>query len=331
MTTTMTTMMTTTSIYPRFPKSLCPKASKNLSVLRTKTAMAPVYYFATASYAPAEAAAVAAMADSETPAIRIPPARPAGDPTNNSKDPNNSCSESSTATDYWVSCESKGPTSTSCTTTSSMLHVGCDVSASTTTTGENVCHLIDWDEDQGDDSKNRPSDNPDPKPTSTTSTTSKTTLTSTATSTTTTGKPVPSGLPSSRDDIQFVIFAPNRITDDESTWRWAGYLLPNPGYDDEDVCNEKYEVLSDPDVEDDQAWPISMGPFNAPDLDYCWFHKTGDPPNNPGYVSCSNHLDLLPCIGLDGKHAVRNPAHTCTGSGGEKTEFWLQAWCPLKG
>ncbi|KAF9252185.1 hypothetical protein DTO006G1_2932 [Penicillium roqueforti] len=158
-----------------------------------------------------------------------------------------------------------------------MLHVSCDVSASTTTTGANVCHLIDWDEDQGDSSKNRPSDNPDPKPTSTTS---KITSTSPAT-TIATGKPVPSGLSSSRDDIQLVIFDSNRITSDGSTWHWAGYLLPSLGYDDEDVCNEKYEVISDPHVEDNQAWPFSMGPFNAPGLDYCFFHKFADPPSPP--------------------------------------------------
>ncbi|KAL4765634.1 uncharacterized protein BDW70DRAFT_168842 [Aspergillus foveolatus] len=110
-----------------------------------------------------------------------PPPRPPGDPVNDNdqNSPESSCSETSTETNYWVSCESLAPTSTSCTTTSSMLAVGCDITAATTTTGKNVCNSFNPDEDQGD-SNGRAT--PIPTVTATTTTEPSTTLTSTTSS-----------------------------------------------------------------------------------------------------------------------------------------------------
>lgn len=72
-----------------------------------------------------------------------------GDEDNTSSTSTSSCSKS-TVTDYWVSCTTQD-TSTSCTTTSSMVAIGCDVTATTTTTGVDVCYSVDPNEDQGED------------------------------------------------------------------------------------------------------------------------------------------------------------------------------------
>lgn len=63
-----------------------------------------------------------------------------------------SCTSSS-VTNYWVSCDSKteGPTTTSCTTTKSLVAVGCDVTATTTTTGVEYCPTVDPNDPQGED------------------------------------------------------------------------------------------------------------------------------------------------------------------------------------
>ncbi|KAJ6151664.1 class V chitinase [Penicillium chermesinum] len=61
-----------------------------------------------------------------------------------------SCS-ASMVTDFWVSCATSGTSSTSCTTTSSMIEVGCDITAVTSTTGVPVCYSLDPYEDQGQD------------------------------------------------------------------------------------------------------------------------------------------------------------------------------------
>ncbi|KAJ5121673.1 uncharacterized protein N7515_009634 [Penicillium bovifimosum] len=61
-----------------------------------------------------------------------------------------SCS-ASTVTDFWVSCATGGTSSVSCTTTSSMVEVGCDITAVTSTTGVPVCYSFDQYEDQGQD------------------------------------------------------------------------------------------------------------------------------------------------------------------------------------
>ena len=74
-----------------------------------------------------------------------------GDPENDDNDNSSSCTEQSTVTDYWVSCNTEGDSS-SCTTTSSSLATGCDVTATTTTTND-ACPLptADGDLNQGED------------------------------------------------------------------------------------------------------------------------------------------------------------------------------------
>ena len=73
------------------------------------------------------------------------------------QDPNDttsiSCSSSRVVTDYWVSCTSSLSGSASCTTTSSSLATGCDVTATTTTTSAAACPAVTDDpyEDQGED------------------------------------------------------------------------------------------------------------------------------------------------------------------------------------
>lgn len=62
-----------------------------------------------------------------------------------------SCSKS-TVTELWVSCTSINSGSSSCTTTSSSLAVGCDVTASATTTSAASCATSDPDDD-GEDGK----------------------------------------------------------------------------------------------------------------------------------------------------------------------------------
>ncbi|KAK1149031.1 hypothetical protein N8T08_007708 [Aspergillus melleus] len=118
-----------------------------------------------------------------------PPPRPPGDPVNNNNndrdDPDKTCTKTSTETNYWVSCKSLESASTSCTTTSSMLAIGCDITATTTTTGEGVCSSFNPDEDQGD-SNGRATGGATTVPTvSATSTTSKSTTTTSA------GRPTP--------------------------------------------------------------------------------------------------------------------------------------------
>ncbi|KAL4799251.1 hypothetical protein BDV19DRAFT_385501 [Aspergillus venezuelensis] len=114
-----------------------------------------------------------------------PPPRPPGDPVDNGSndpdDPDSSCTETSTETNYWVSCESLDATSTSCTTTSSMLAIGCDITATTTTTGEGVCSSFNPDDDQGDSNGGLPGDGVTAVPTVSATTTSSETTTKTST------------------------------------------------------------------------------------------------------------------------------------------------------
>ncbi|KAJ5175656.1 uncharacterized protein N7482_001533 [Penicillium canariense] len=57
-----------------------------------------------------------------------------------------------TVTDAWVSCTSVDSTSSSCTTTSTLVEVGCSVTAMTTTTGvAESCYSVSPDDDQGQD------------------------------------------------------------------------------------------------------------------------------------------------------------------------------------
>lgn len=85
-------------------------------------------------------------------------------PGNDDPDPNNpdepdnnptasptSCTKTSTVTDYWVSCTSLGEDSSSCTTTSTSIATGCDVTASATTTGADSCPIASKEDDQGED------------------------------------------------------------------------------------------------------------------------------------------------------------------------------------
>lgn len=62
-----------------------------------------------------------------------------------------SCTVTSTVTDFWVSCSSVTSSSASCTTTSSKVVKGCDVTASDTTTGSGSCPTINPEDDQGSD------------------------------------------------------------------------------------------------------------------------------------------------------------------------------------
>ncbi|KAA8646796.1 uncharacterized protein ATNIH1004_005471 [Aspergillus tanneri] len=118
-----------------------------------------------------------------------PPPRPPGDPVNNKGDgPDSSCTQTSTETNYWVSCESLGSTSTSCTTTSSMLAIGCDITATTTTTGEGVCSSFNPDEDQGDSNGRGSGGPPTTVPTVSATTTTTNNEPSTSSETTTTTK-----------------------------------------------------------------------------------------------------------------------------------------------
>lgn len=71
-------------------------------------------------------------------------------PTGPTTQPTTSCT-TSTVTDYFVSCSSINPTSSSCTTTSSAVTSGCNVQATTTTTGADVCPTVTQDNDQGQD------------------------------------------------------------------------------------------------------------------------------------------------------------------------------------
>ena len=81
-----------------------------------------------------------------------PPSNPndPDDPDDDDDEPTTTCSDS-TVTNFWVSCETQSPTSTSCTTTSSMVAIGCDVTAETATTGVEVCYSVGPNDDQGED------------------------------------------------------------------------------------------------------------------------------------------------------------------------------------
>ncbi|KAI9035568.1 uncharacterized protein KD926_003228 [Aspergillus affinis] len=98
-----------------------------------------------------------------------------GNNNGNPDDPDSSCTEASTKTNYWVTLPSLDSNSTSCSTTSSMLAVGCDITATTTTTGECVCSSFNPDEDQGDSNGRLPSGTTTAVPTvlATTTTTNK--------------------------------------------------------------------------------------------------------------------------------------------------------------
>ena len=64
-----------------------------------------------------------------------------------------SCTEASVVTDYWVSCSTigSGSDSSSCTTTSSSLVTGCDVTATDITTEAGSCPSTNAEDDQGED------------------------------------------------------------------------------------------------------------------------------------------------------------------------------------
>ena len=81
--------------------------------------------------------------------IPIPndPNDPEDDPTTSPT----SCTKTATVTDYWVSCTSLGEGSSSCTTTSSSIAAGCDVTASAITTEAGSCPIARKDDDQGED------------------------------------------------------------------------------------------------------------------------------------------------------------------------------------
>lgn len=64
--------------------------------------------------------------------------------------PTSSC-RTSTVTDYIVSCSSVNPSSSSCTTTSSAVTSGCNIQATTVTTGADTCPTVSQDNDQGQD------------------------------------------------------------------------------------------------------------------------------------------------------------------------------------
>lgn len=82
------------------------------------------------------------------------------DPNANNEDTDNkqtattttsSCTRQ-TVTDAWVSCTSVDSTSSSCTTTSTLVEVGCSVTATTMTTGvAETCYSVSPDDDQGAD------------------------------------------------------------------------------------------------------------------------------------------------------------------------------------
>lgn len=75
-----------------------------------------------------------------------PPGNPNEEPTTTTT----SCS-TVTVTDFLVSCTSIDTTSTYCSTTSSLVVSGCQVTATTTTTGVAACYSIDPSADQGED------------------------------------------------------------------------------------------------------------------------------------------------------------------------------------
>lgn len=76
--------------------------------------------------------------------------KPTGPTTGPTTEPTTSCT-TSTVTDYFVSCSSINPTSSSCTTTSSAVTSGCDVLATTKTTAGDTCPTVSQDNDQGQD------------------------------------------------------------------------------------------------------------------------------------------------------------------------------------
>lgn len=75
-----------------------------------------------------------------------PPTKPTGSVTSAT-----SLCSNSVVTDYFVSCSSVNPSSSSCTTTSSAVVSGCNIWATTKTTGADTCPTVSQDNDQGQD------------------------------------------------------------------------------------------------------------------------------------------------------------------------------------
>lgn len=245
-----------------------------------------------------------------------PPPKPSdpGSP-NNEGDPT-SCTSSSSATNYWVSCETEEdhPISTSCTTTSSMVVVGCEVTGTTTTTGVEVCYSVDPNENQGQDGTGISI--PTVSATATTTTSTSTAISATTTHT-------PTNLPTSPEDLQFVLFALDVKLDGKSTWTWEGMVLPDPTYDPNDVCSFHYSVLTSIDFSRDDSFPDTLGRFSAAGLTGCYYESD----NEAGNVICNEAK--LPCVGLDALHTTNNPGFECSNGAGIDLSFWQQAWCPL--
>jgi len=91
------------------------------------------------------------------------------EPTSNEPTSTGECTKS-VVTDYWVSCSSVSGSSSSCKTTSTSLVRGCDITATTTTTGGS-CPIVTLDpnEDEGEDGpmgKATSTKPPETKPTS---------------------------------------------------------------------------------------------------------------------------------------------------------------------
>ena len=256
-----------------------------------------------------------------------PPARPPNNPLNprNERNPS-SCSEPSSTTNYWVSCETgeSQPTSTSCRTTSSMVVVGCDVTATTTTTGVEVCNSVDPNEDQGENGTRMPiSTTRPPKVSATTTSPSKTTAKTTTTSAIQTF--TPTSLPPSKKDPQFVIYAFELRDGGESSWSWVGMVLPARDYDDDDVCGGDYRVLMSHDFTKSDAYPDYLGSFSADGQTGCEYRSNG---SDPGDVYCDGVK--LPCLGFDSLHSLSHPSSECVGNNGQEASYWMQGWCPME-
>lgn len=150
-TTTAAMGVITTIAFRRFPRSPRPMA------LEESSAIMDVVIFALASsaiaYSAAEAARMAAWTQvlrtlstlthrqtlmSRMRVMKTTPALPPCHPALNS------------VTDYWVSCATQRTASISRTTTSSLVAIGCDVTATTTTTSVDVCYSVDPNEDRGE-------------------------------------------------------------------------------------------------------------------------------------------------------------------------------------
>ena len=247
--------------------------------------------------------------DFPSPIDPNPPDNP-NDPDDNHSSSSSSCSESS-VTNYWVSCATRDPaapastTSTSCTTTSSMVAVGCHVTATTSTTGVPVCYAVDPNADQGQDGTI-------PASVSATATTTRTDS-SEPTSTVSNGHTATTTTFTDTDHV--VISYYKRNSADKEFWA-VGVAREDETFD---ICNDfTAGIDGDDDIDyKDPPFPGKLASIHIFPEDECTYDGTS---KKPGKFDCTHFDEPVQCENF----GYTGPALNCDNL------YWMypKVYCP---